>query len=301
VLLVGDGTFDPRRYRANTTTTYIPPLLAVVDPWLGETASDNRYATVDGSDTLPDLALGRLPVNSVAEAQAVVGKIVGYEQAPAGGLWGSLSLFAADNADGAGNFPVSSDALIAAHILPPFRASEAYFSPTPTSALTETRRAITATVNAGLGLLVYNGHASMRQWAGERLFHMDDANQLTNGGRLPVVLSMTCFTGSFHDAGLSTLDESLVRRVGGGAIGAWGPTGLGIANGHDALAEGFLARMYVNRQPDVGAAILAGKLELAATGQHLDLIDTFTWLGDPATRVNLATPSVTLNLPFIRR
>ncbi len=301
VLLVGDGTYDPKRYRANTTTTYVPPLLAVVDPWLGETASDNRYAAVDGSDNLPDLALGRLPVNSVAEAQAVVSKIVSYEQAPAGGLWGILSLFAADNADGAGDFPAASDALIAAHLLPPFHASEAYFSPVPTSALTETRRMITATVNAGLGLLVYNGHASMRQWAGERLFHMDDANQLTNGGRLPVVLSMTCFTGSFHDAGLSTLDESLVRRVGGGAVGTWGPTGLGIASGHDSLADGFLTRVYVNRQPDVGAAILAGKLELAGTGQYLDLIDTFTWLGDPATRVNLATPTVTLTLPLIRR
>ena len=59
--------------------------------------------------------------------------------------------------------------------------------------------------------------------------------------------------------------------------------------------------MYVNRQPDVGAAILAGKLELAGRGQFLDLIDTFTWLGDPATRVNLATPTSIVTLPVIRR
>ncbi len=301
VLLVGDATYDPKRYRNNSNTTYIPPFLAVVDPWLGETASDNRYATVDGADTLPDLALGRLPVNSPAEAQTVIGKIVAYEQSPAAGFWDINALYVADNIDGAGDFPAASDGLIAGSMTPPFRSGRAYYNPAVTNGLTETRQTITATVNLGVGLLVYNGHASMRQWAAERLFHMDDANQLTNGGRLPIVLSMTCFTGSFHDAGLSTLDESLVRRAGGGAVGTWGPTGLGIASGHDALADGFLTRVYVNRQPDVGAAILAGKLELANRGQYLDLNDTFTWLGDPATRVNLVTPAATLNLPVIRR
>lgn len=301
VVLVGDGTYDPKRYRANSNPTYIPTPLVVVDPWLGETASDNRYATVDGADTLPDLAVGRLPVNSVGEAQTVIGKIVAYEQAPAAGFWDINSLYVSDDVDGAGNFPAASDALIAAHMDAPFRSSRAYFTPAVTNSLTETRQTISTTVNLGVGLLVYNGHASMRQWAAERLFHMDDANQLTNGGRLPIVLSMTCFTGSFHDAGLSTLDESMVRRAGGGAVGVWGPTGLGIASGHDALADGFLARVYENRQPEVGPAILAGKLELANRGQYLDLIDTFTWLGDPATRVNLAVPAVTLNLPVIRR
>lgn len=299
VLLVGDGTYDPRRYRANSTTTFIPPYLAVVDPWLGETAADNRYATVDGNDALPDLVVGRLPVNSVAEAQTVIGKIVSYEQSPAPGFWNIQTLFAADNPDGAGDFHAASNAAITAHLSWPFRGSTAYF--TSPAALTETRQTISTTVSLGVGLLVYNGHASMRQWAGERLFHMDDANQLINGGRLPIVLSMTCFTSSYHDAGLSTLDESLIRRNGGGAVGSWGPTGLGIASGHDALSDGFLTRVYVNRQPDVGAAILAGKLELANRGQFLDLIDTFTWLGDPATRVNLATPTSIVTLPVIRR
>jgi len=301
VVLVGDGTYDPRRYRAGSTPTYIPALLAVVDPWLGETATDNRYATVDGSDHLPDLAIGRLPVNSLAEAQTVIGKILAYEQTPPPGFWSANSLFVADNADGAGNFPVAAETTIQNHLNPVLAPARVYFNPAPTNALTETRQIISTTFNRGMGLLVYNGHASMRQWAGERLLHMDDANLLTNGGQLPIVLSMTCFTGSFHDSGLSTLDESLVRRSGGGAIGAWGPTGLGIASGHDTLSAGFLERVYVDRQPVVGGAILAGKLDLANRGQFLDLLDTFTWLGDPALRVNLGAPSTTLNLPVIRR
>ncbi|MCJ7537468.1 MAG: C25 family cysteine peptidase, partial [Anaerolineales bacterium] len=43
VLLVGDGTHDPKNYRATSSTTFIPPFLEDVDPWAGETAADNRY------------------------------------------------------------------------------------------------------------------------------------------------------------------------------------------------------------------------------------------------------------------
>ena len=49
VLLVGDGTFDPKLYRADSKETFLPPYLADVDPWMGETAADNRYALLDGA------------------------------------------------------------------------------------------------------------------------------------------------------------------------------------------------------------------------------------------------------------
>ena len=65
VLLVGGGTFDPRRYRVDSPPTFIPPYLADVDPWAGETAADNRYVTVDGMDALPDMLIGRLPVKTI--------------------------------------------------------------------------------------------------------------------------------------------------------------------------------------------------------------------------------------------
>ena len=83
LLLVGDGTFDPKLYRADSKATFLPPYLADVDPWMGETAADNRYALLDGGgDILPDLLVGRLPVNTITETQIVVDKIVRYETDP---------------------------------------------------------------------------------------------------------------------------------------------------------------------------------------------------------------------------
>jgi len=55
VLLVGDGHYDLRDYKQSGLRNYIPPYLAVVDPWLGETAADNRYVSVSGEDILPDI------------------------------------------------------------------------------------------------------------------------------------------------------------------------------------------------------------------------------------------------------
>ena len=62
VLLVGDGHYDFKNHAATNLPNLIPPYLLHVDPFLGETAADNRYASVDGPDDfLPDMHIGRIP------------------------------------------------------------------------------------------------------------------------------------------------------------------------------------------------------------------------------------------------
>lgn len=301
VLLVGDGTFDPHPYRATSAATFIPPYLAVVDPWMGETAADNRYVTVDGADNLPDLAIGRLPVNTLAEAQAVVNKIVAYETSPFPGGWNGNTMFVADDADSAGDFAADSELLITSYISAPFTAQRLYLTP-PTTTITSAHQSLLNGWNQGAGLLVYTGHASTHQWAAERLFHNDDILNLANGSRLPVVLEMTCFTGTYHDPASITLDEALLRSPSGGAIAVWGATGFGVATGHRWLASGFMQSVYMDGQPQLGEATLAGKLALAASGQNFDLLDTFILLGDPALSLDTTVIpwDTRLLLPVIR-
>jgi hypothetical protein len=84
-----------------------------------------------------------------------------------------------------------------------------------------------------------------------------------------------------------TLDEALVALPGGGAVAAWGATGLGVDTGHDRLSDGFFRAIFAEGVTTVGEATLAGKLALAASSQNLDLLDTFTLLGDPAMNLDL--------------
>ena len=97
--------------------TIFPPFLGEFDPWIGETASDNRYVTISGDDILPDMYIGRLPANNASETTAMVNKILSYEQNPPQGDWVTQLTFVADNADAGGNFPALSDN-IADHYLP---------------------------------------------------------------------------------------------------------------------------------------------------------------------------------------
>lgn len=280
VLLAGDGTYDPKHYQLTSTETFIPPFLVDSDPWAGETAADNRYATLEGDDLLPDLLIGRLPVNSAQETATVVAKILAYENGGAGQRWKSRALYVADDADASGPFAEQAERLTRTGFARSMFPTRLYFE--SGWEVEKMRQSLFEAWDRGAGLLFYNGHSSIHQWAAETFFHLNDVGSLKNAERLPVVLELTCFTGSFQVPGFRTLDEALVTQAGGGAVAAWGPTGLGILTGQSFLAEGFLNRLAPDGQASLGEAALAGKVNLAAVGIHQDLLDTYTILGDPA-------------------
>jgi hypothetical protein len=297
VLLVGDGTSDPKRYQSSSSITFIPAYLADVDPWAGETASDNRYVTLEGNDNLPEMLIGRLPANSLAETQTMISKIVQYSTNPEPGAWSGLANYFADDRDGAGNFPKLLDALITEFQGPTLRSQRQYFDPERDTG-EEFHDRLEKTWNFGSGLMIYAGHASIFQWAAENFYHIEDISDLANGNRLPVILELTCFTGSFQVPGFETFDETLLRHPSGGVIAAWGSTGLGISTGQQKLAEGFLTDTFSEPASNLGSATLSGKLNLAVEGSYLDLIDTFTLLGDPAMHLFSTHYSF---MPLIRR
>jgi hypothetical protein len=329
VALVGDGTADPLGYTRRGDANLIPPYLAMVDPWVGETACETCYAQLDGddalSDGLPDLALGRLPVKNAAELQALVAKILSYEIAAGGLGWRSQALFVADNyldagggADGAGDFAGFADA--GAALLPQGIATRRlYYDPSPSRPAQPWREPSAATaylrtlelLNAGAGLVTYVGHSHQWQWAvtdatsqPSYLLGLYDADDLTNVGQPFVLLEMTCLTAAFQTPAYSatTIDERLLLAPGG-AVAVWGPTGLGVAHGHDALQHGFQTALW-SAPPmtaRIGALTAAGYLELFTNGGCCqDTLRTFALLGDPLTPARVRTAQ-RLYLPEISR
>lgn len=329
VTLVGDGTSDPHDYTGRGAPNLIPPYLAPVDPWLGETACEPCLAQLDGddplADPLPDLALGRLPVKSEAELTALVAKLVGYETAMGGLSWRSRAVFVADNAveadgrrDAAGDFAALADegaALLPAGV----RVTRVYYDPwgavsgpgriaDPVAA----RAATIAALSAGAGLVTYAGHSHHWQWAAtgppappeeQFLLGLNDVGSLRNAGQLPIVLELTCLTAAFQKPAYSgtTLDERLLLHPQGGAAAVWGPTGMGVLYGHDALQRGFHRALWRSNAPPVGELTLAAQAELfATTGCCQEALRTYALLGDPLTPVRVR-PAEQLALPVLRR
>jgi hypothetical protein len=295
VVLMGDGHYDPKDYELKGKVSYIPPYLAFVDPTLGETAADNRYVTFkDGMgnrDSMPDMMLGRMAVNSAAEAQAMVDKVIAYEEdddppEP----WRQQVLAIADSRDSGGLFDLLSDSLLAGHLAAPYTAEKVYLNVTHMT-ITDAKDAITAGINSGKLLVNYIGHASYKFWGKAKpyLFKADDVQNLANGGKLPIILAMTCYDGSYHfpyaEENNAVTAEVVTRAQGKGAVASWSSSGVGLASAHDFLDKGFFNAFFRSTTTTVGQATLAGKLNLWSTGVNSDDIETFLLFGDPALRV----------------
>jgi hypothetical protein len=307
VLLVGDGAEDP------AATQYVPPYL-VPDPWAEEqggaypygTAADNRYGETTGdAGRLAEIYVGRLPVRTAAEATTVVGKILDYEADPPQWPWNERLLFFAGDEEydefgtpvPAGQFHDQSDAVYSS-VPVTYTGRRVYFCTAGcaephlyTSIRTARSRTIGA-LNEGALLASYLGHSSWHQWAVDPvelppnwMFHLDDVSSLSNGGALPVVLNMTCYTGRFAHSSDDTLDESMVRHPGGGAIATWGNTTLGSSAAQSWLHELFYEAVFEEGITELGPALEFAKASLP--GGYEDLRDTFVLLGDPALDLNM--------------
>ena len=293
LLLVGDGTWDPLHHLGNATPTFIPPYLVMADPVIGEVPADNRYVAVDGADVLPDLAVGRLPVNSAAELTAMVEKIVAYETHPQPGTWNLRHVLVADDSDAAGNFHAAADAVAAQA---PLTATvvKLYCQDAPDddpadpycANVAELRPQLFEAWNRGALLFSWFGHSSFQQWEHGRLFHTDDLPLLHNDRRWPVMLSMTCYTGHFaHPDPLQTsLDEALARLPQAGAVASWGSSGEGYRQHQLPLAQAFYKVAFAPGLR-LGDAMTVAKAALAG-GAASYLIDTYHLFGDPAMRLH---------------
>ncbi len=300
-VLVGDGTWNMLgSTRYNNPTVFMPPYLAWVDPWGGVVDSANLLAAVVGNDVLPDLHISRIPVNTVAELAAVVDKVIAYEAAPPQD-WQRSLMFVADNIpDSAGDFVQFSNDIISEFIRPGFVAQKLYendFGCFPgVSSCPAINQAIANTLNStnpitGTLIMNYVGHGAINRWASEQVWKREDLPSLTNAGKLPVVLSMTCLDAYWLHPGVApdpqeSVMELMLRMDDYGMAASFSPTGWGVTTGHDELHRGFFDSIFDQGNWLLGAAALQAKLSLFATGNNYDLINTFTVFGDPAMHIS---------------
>ena len=156
-------------------------------------------------------------------------------------------------------------------------------------------QAITHTLNSTnplTGTLIMNfvGHGAINRWASEQIWRREDLPSLTNAGKLPVVLSMTCLDAYWMHPGVSpdpqeSLMEMMLRMADYGMVASFSPTGWGVTTGHDALHRGFFELLFDQGNWLLGAAAQQAKIRLYATGSNYDLINTFTVFGDPALHI----------------
>ncbi len=277
VVLAGQGTYD---YKDNLGYggNLIPPLM-VATPH-GLFTSDNQYADIKGDDGLPAMIIGRLPVVSSNELEALVQKIVAYESAPGGG-WPSRVLMLADDPDGPMNFPADSND-VAVIVSRGYSVDKVYLSE---HSIYDARQMVLDGINSGALLVNYIGHAGLDRLAQEGMLLKSDVPGLTNDSKLPVFSAMTCVVGRFAIPGFSSLSKDLVLKPDGGVIAAWAPTGLSNNSQAKILDEALFNAVFVGREKVLGDAVMSALQGYAIRGSVPHLLDIFTLLGDPALQI----------------
>jgi hypothetical protein len=291
VLLVGKASYDYRDYLGGPNRSLVPTMM-LPTAFLGEAPSDNWLVALDEGSPLPSMAVGRLPAKTPAELAVAVSKIVAYEQAPSpqpspsgrgDNNWRQRLLFVADDKeptfarfvdDLAGSLPAG------------FTSERIYLKDFSGKERGQAARArILAEFDQGALAVAYIGHGAIRTWAAESIFTADDVPVLNNDSRLPLLITPTCLDGFFAHPREDSLTEELLWRRDGGIVAGFVPTGLTLPGSQDPLIRAFFDAFF-RQGKSVGEAIQEAKRGLPNGGQGLeDVIETFTLLGDPATRL----------------
>jgi hypothetical protein len=269
-LLVGDASSDPRNYLGTNRPDYVPTMM--VDTRRLETASDD--ALVDfNNDGIADIALGRLPVQTVGQAQKVIGKITGYVPGPSG----TGALLVSDHFEDY-DFEAANNNIRA---LLPSGMPVTTVNRRDNSA-EQVRSEIVAGINQGPQLINYAGHGSVEVWTGAGILRSMDKSSLTNGNKLPVVVTMTCLNGFFQDVFTESLAEAFIRAEGGGAVAVWASSGLTEPDRQALMDQQLIRLLFTTEQsPALGDAVRAAK---EAT-TNMDVRRTWILFGDPTMHI----------------
>jgi hypothetical protein len=137
-------------------------------------------------------------------------------------------------------------------------------------------------INAGPLLVNYVGHGSTDVWTGAGILGSTDAAALTNGGRLPVFVAMTCLNGRFQDSNRVSLAEALLKAENGGAVAVWASSGLTEPGAQSLVDQNLMRLLFQDGQSvTLGDAVRGAK---AATGD-MDVRRTWILFGDPTMRI----------------
>ncbi len=289
-------------------------------PSFGYAPSDGWFAMQgDGPDDWSELlAVGRIPVRSVAQGELFVDKIQTYEAAPlerwqkrmlllAGGTdegeqedlqdwsnwWGEIAAgTAADTRGYTGPVHTGADTL-------------QYYKRANDPLDASFQDSLAVDLERGAGWLNYFGHSAAQTWE----IVTDPPAEFDNAGRLPVVVSLGCRTGSFaggrfEEKSAPSLGEQLVvgsvrpdgtPRDGGlnGGIAHFGESALGNLVPSARLNDALVRRVFVDTMRVLGEAIRSAKAEIDADFGSSDFyvkhLLQYGLIGDPAT--NLALPA----------
>lgn len=317
VLLFGGGHYDYRGIKDPDAPNWVPP-------WQSDNSSDNILSytsddyfglldpdeglwpfTAAGEAERLDVGIGRLPVYSVADAEAVLRKIERYEDPATHGAWRlRYTLLADDHRPNVWDTDLHVQnaevvGAVAREAAPELSFQKVYMPMFPLQQTALGARYPAATEAAlraleeGTLLWNYSGHGSPFTLADERLVTREQIAALGNLDRLTIAITATCSFGRFDLVDERSGGETFLLNPDGGAVALFTTNRIVYASPSPALnnlgLNVTLNRELLRRDPDgrprrLGEAYLATKRSAVGAQRNNR---KFNLLGDPALRIGL--------------
>lgn len=245
----------------------------------GQSASDNHFVSVGKDPLAPVIAIGRFPVVEPAEVKAIVDKTINYMSTPQLGSWRRDVMFITDESD---YFKRTSDEIARKLDEAGFLSDKVYASSDEKDNQAH-QSSIKDGLNEGRLLVHFIGHGGRYIWRtgppdlrkNHDLFTLDDVSGLHNSGRLPMVLSMTCYSAPFDNPTEDSIGERFLREPGKGAIAVFAASWR---NSPSPEFSKLIVEQLTKTGVTIGDAIIAGKTPT----KDDTLVETYNLLGDPA-------------------
>ncbi|MBQ8222049.1 MAG: type IX secretion system sortase PorU [Bacteroidales bacterium] len=305
VLLFGDASYDFRNKSGNVC--FIPTYESVHSVSSSCIASDDFYVCLDTNEgnmvsgsNVVDVALGRLPVTTLEDAEAMIDKIESYvsNKEDTMGSWRKFITFSADDND---TYYMSHaeklQEIVKSHAGEDFLFDKIYLDAYPQVATSSGKRspecnaAITNRVELGTSILNYIGHAGEVGWADERILTNEDILSWRNSTKLHLMITASCEFTRLDDHTRVSAGEYVFLNPNGGAIAMISAARVTFGSNNQSMMINFYEHLM---DIEGGNYIAMGDMYVYAKQVGDNNSKVYYFIGDPALRLNFPLNKVEL-------
>ncbi|MBS1516778.1 MAG: hypothetical protein JSS91_01685 [Bacteroidetes bacterium] len=286
VCLFGRGSLDPKKYLSSSaySNNYIPVY--------GYPPSDGYFTNLNIGTFCyyPMISVGRLPAYYPTEAQDMVDKIIAYENQTAA-KWSKDFIFITGGGTTSeqNSHITKSNNDIGVYIdIPPINGipHRIFRTDVPGNITYNIKDSVKNDISRGALFVNFRGHAGSHDWE----IAMTDPNTLTNGNQLPMVLSLTCFTGENSKPDFRGFGERFVYLRDKGAIGFIGTTGWSYSQYGNDFGSYIQSSMKNDSTRRIGDLTKYANKQMSRDSLSFSIrhtLNCYSLIGDPAAKLNL--------------
>ncbi|MGV8995017.1 MAG: type IX secretion system sortase PorU [Flavobacterium sp.] len=312
VNLFGDASFDYKN-RIPNNNNIVPIYHSMFSYSAGESsfASDDFYALMDQNEGVIsgnyggiDIAVGRMLVSDVRQAEDMVQKVIDYHDPKSYGSWRNNIVLIADDADKVSDASLQqrqnqlSDRIYSEK---PFInvnkiLLDSYVQETSAGGkrYPEAREELFNNFEKGALVFNYLGHGGPEVLSGERIWEKTDGQNLQNKYKYPLFITITCDFSKFDDPYRPTAGEYTYWNPKGGAISMLTTIRAIGQSGAESFNDRLSEYLFGYGAGPATQTTIAEALRLAKNSNPSGSSNVVFYIGDPALMLALPQPKIKL-------